>query len=148
MEGYEFALQTYWPAFVIIGAVSVLSVVYSIFMMKKMKKDVAKFKEENPDAAKILLTTKAFITQEAVMIYSVDGEKPIKFSEKGKTGVYVKPGDRKIEVSYTYTRPGIMYRNVTKSTGAVQKEVTVEPNRTYKIGFDRKAEEFIFEEVE
>ncbi len=50
--------------------------------------------------------------------------------------------------SYSYTRPGVIHKSVTKTTGVVQKTLEVEAYKSYLLGFDRKAEEFTFEESE
>ena len=144
--GFEEIVQMYWPIFGIMGLAIVGSVIYNIYYFKKLKGDKANFLSEHPDASKIFLVNKAVMTQEAVAIHTVDGDTPIKMLEKGKPGFYVAPGDRVVEISYSYTRPGIMYKNVTKSTGVVKKELTIEPNKSYTLGFDRKEEEFTFEE--
>jgi hypothetical protein len=39
-----------------------------------------------------------------------------------------------------------MYKNVTESTDVVKKVLVVEANKSYRLGFDRKAEQFAFEE--
>ena len=149
MEGFSFEtfVSQYWYYLVVFGVMIVGSIVYNIVYFKKMKKGVANYLEENPDSAKVYLTTKALITSEAVQVHSINNELPANFVEKGKTGFYLKPGDNTAEISYTYTRPGVMYKTVTKSTDVVKKELTVLPNKSYLIGFDRKAEDFTFEEI-
>lgn len=146
--GVEFVLQNYWPIFAIMGAMVVGSMIYSIIHRKKMKSNKADFLAKHPDAAKIFLTSKALITQEAVTIHTVNGDHPVQFNESGKTGFYLIPGDNQIEISYTYTRPGVMYKRVTQSTGAVKKDICPEPNKSYILGYDREVNEFTFEELE
>ena len=132
---------------VIVGGITILGFAAAIFNSKRQKKKVEEFLKENPSAVKIYLTSKAFITQEAVQVHSVNNENPILFTEKGKAGFYLIPGDTTVGISYTYTRPGIMYRNVTKSTGLVERELTTEENKNYMLSFNKKEEEFTFEEM-
>ena len=132
----------------IIGGITVLGILATIFNASRQKKAKENFLKANPDAVKVFLTSKAFITQEAVQIHLVNGGHPILFTEKGKSGFYLLPGDNNVTISYTYTRPGVMYKNVTKTTGAVEKELTIEENKNYILSFDRKKEEFTFEETE
>ena len=141
-------LNTYGTYILFIGGITIIGIIVTIINYKKMKNNVADFLTKNPNAAKICLTTKAFITSEAVTVHTVNGETPILFSEKGKTGVYAIPGDIEIEMSYSYTRPGVMYKTVTTSTDVVKKNLQVEENKTYILGFDRKKQQFTFEELE
>ena len=134
-----------WLGFMVVA--SVLAIIYSIGMNKKNNRKKAKFLEENPNAARIFMTMKGAVVNEVVQIITVNGEEPIKFTEKLKGGVYAKPGSATLEVNYTYTRPGVMYKSVSESTGIVSIEVEVEANKSYKIGYDRKAQDFTFEEI-
>ena len=144
---FEEIMSTYGIYAAYMGLAIVAWAIYMVFYIKHMKKTKANYLEKYPDCGKVFTTSKAFITQEAVKIYTVDGENAVAFAEKGKSGVYAKPGDIILEIEYSYTRPGVMYKTVTKSTGVVKKEVTIEPNKSYLIGYDRKAEEFTFEEM-
>ena len=121
------------------------SLIYAVIRNKSMKNDSANFLKNHPDAAKVYLTVKALITTEAVTVYTVDGKAPSRFLEGGKTGFYVVPGNTKVEMSYSYTRPGVLHKTVTTSTDVVEKVLETEPNRSYVLGFDRKAECFTFE---
>jgi hypothetical protein len=117
-----------------------------------------KFLAEHTDAAKVYLTSKVSLASEMVYVTSVDGELPATFTEPGrlpiaipgipgnKTGIYVLPGTRSLELQYTHNRPGLLYKNVTTSTGLVKKDIVVGANKRYLLGFDRKEEAFTFEE--
>ena len=131
----------------IVGGITIAGLIVTFFNYKKMKGTAKKFLEQNPTAGKVFLTTKALITSEAVTIHSVNEEVPVLFTENGKSGFYAIPGDIEVEVSYTYTRPGVMYKTVTKSTDLVKKILTIEPNKSYLLGFNKKQEEFTFEEL-
>ena len=140
-------LSQYGVFFLYIGGVSAIFIGVAIFNYKKMKNTTAKFLTENPNASKVFLTTKGFITSEAVTVHTVNDTKPILFTDKGKSGFYSIPGDVKVEISYSYTRPGIMYKTVTTSTDMVTKVLKTEPNKSYLLGFNRKEESFTFEEI-
>ena len=131
--------------FCAIAAVTVLSVVYAVIRNRSMKKAGANFLELHPDAARVYLTSKALITVEAVTVYTVNGEPPSRFTDGGKTGFYVVPGKSTVEISYSYTRPGVMHKTVTTSTDVVEKILETKPHHSYILGFDRKAESFTFE---
>ena len=124
---------------------TVVSVVYAILRNKSMKKSGADFLKRHPDAARVFLTTKAFITSEAVTLYTVNGEEPSRFVDNGKTGFYLAPGRNSVEISYSYTRPGVLHKTVTTSTDVIEKILEVDSNCSYLLGFDRKAECFTFE---
>jgi hypothetical protein len=86
----------------------------------------------------------------------VDGNPPALFTEGGalgiqgfpgsKSGLYVEPGTRTLELQYTHNRPGLFYKNVSTSTGLVRREFVAEAGKNYVLGFDRKNENFTFEE--
>ena len=120
---------------------------WMIFANKRNKQKKNVYFEQHPDAAKVYLATKIGIASEAVRVLSVNGESPVLFTEGIKSGFYVKPGRASIEVMYSHTRPGVLYRNVTESTGNVPLQIDAEPGKTYRLAFDRSSEGFIFEEA-
>ena len=130
-----------------IGGVIVISIVVMVVLNLNYKKKKEAFLKEHPDAIKVFLSTKALITSEVVTVHLINDLVPVKFMEKGKTGVYLIPGTSRVQMSYTYTRPGIMYKNVTKSTGVIERELEVEKNKNYLLSYDRKVEDFVFEEL-
>jgi hypothetical protein len=153
-----------------IAAFLVIAYVVSMTMnrtrLQKLEAANKVFLEKYPDAAKVYPYSRSSITSEAVQVHSVDGGLPEFFYEAGKltgiaaiagiigsitgngnnTGFYLKPGITTVELSYYHNRPGILYKNVTTTTDTVKKELKVEPNKTYLLGFDRKAETFTLEE--
>ena len=140
--------EQYGIYIIVFSSMMVISFIAVFISNKRNKKNVANFLEKYPDVARVYLTMKALITQEAVSVYLVNGEQAVLFTEKGKSGFYLAPGNNEVEMSYSYTRPGVMYKSVTKSTGAVTRELEVEANKSYKLSFDRKQEEFVFEELD
>ena len=135
------------PYVLIVVAIFVVMMIVTIMNAKKNKGKVQAFLAEHPDAAKVMLASKMGVTQEVVQVFTVNGEAPILFTQKAKGGFYAIPGSIKVEANYTHTRPGVMYESVTKSTDVIELELEVEANKTYKLGFDRKKEEFTFDEV-
>ena len=93
------------------------------------------------------LTTRAFISSEAVTVISVDKEAPRLFMEGGKSGFYALPGGRTVEMQYTYSRPGIIHKNVMTTYGPASKELQLDSGKSYILGFDRDAENFTFAEM-
>ena len=133
--------------FIALGLAIVGSIAYGVIRLKILKSSNAAFLAQRPDAAKIYLAVKALITSEAVTVYTVDGERPQSFMEAGKTGLYVIPGKRTVEMSYSHSRPGVLHRAVTHTYGPVTKELETEPGKSYLLGFDRDAENFTFAEM-
>ena len=142
--------------FIVVIVFVVVAYTISRNMARKAAGNTGEFLTRHPDAVKIYLSTKIGIITEGVAVASVDGELPALFTEGGvlgiqgfpgsKSGLYVEPGTRTLELQYTRNRPGLMYKNVTTSTGLVKKEFVVEAGKTYTLGFDRKNENFTFEE--
>ncbi|HCC34894.1 MAG TPA: hypothetical protein DEQ02_04390 [Ruminococcaceae bacterium] len=138
-------LEQYWYVITAFAAVIVIAIIFNIVRIRRSRKSNENFLVKHPDAAKVYLTSKALVTSEAVNVYTVNGSEPERFFKGTKGGIYLIPGQSLVEISYSYTRPGVMYKNVTKSTGVVKKTLEVQANTAYILGFDRKAEEFTFE---
>jgi len=132
--------------FIYMAIVFVGGIAYTIYAITKNKKDKANFLENHPNAAKIFYSSKTSITSEVLNIYTINGTKPVMFTEKMKPGFYAIPGEVTLNVSFTYTRPGIMYKSVSETIGPIDIEVDVKANREYILTYDRKKEEFIFTE--
>jgi hypothetical protein len=137
-----------WFMFLVIGAAIAGSIVFGVVRLRGAKASNKNFLTEHPDAAKVYLVAKALITTEAARVHSVNGGKPESFFEGSKSGFYLAPGRSSVEISYTYSRPGVLHKTVTTSTGAVKKELVAEANKSYFLGFDRKAQNFTFELLE
>jgi hypothetical protein len=148
---------------VIVILFAVVGTVMGRVRLQKMGASNKNFLEKYPDAAQVYPYSRASISSEAVQVHSVDGELPEFFYEAGKingiaaiiagitgnsnnTGFYLKPGTSTVEISYYHNRPGFFYKNVTTTTDAVKKELKVEPNKKYLLGFDRKEKNFTLEE--
>ena len=148
MEAIRQLIETNGYYLLFIPAVIIVWALWMVFYMKKRKAAEQDYLGKYPDAAKVYLTAKALITSEAVSIHLVNGENPALFAEGGKSGFYIKPGENVIDISYSYTRPGVIHKNVTTTRGNVQQQLTVEPRKSYMLGFDRDQEHFTFEEIE
>ena len=137
------------PSFVIMwGGAMVLFVggftVASILKNKKYKGAVKAFGAEHPDASKIYEVVQGVtgISSGGVQIHAVDGQPPLKFVDGRKYGVWIAPGEHRIQIEGSHTRVGVVYKSVTKSTGTVEKLVEVKPNAAYDLSFDRITGEF------
>jgi uncharacterized membrane protein len=156
--------------FIVVIAIlfAVVGTVMGRTRLQKLEVSNKVFLEKYPDAAKVYPYSRASITSEAVQVHSVDGGLPEYFYEAGTSngiaaiiasviagitgngntsGFYLKPGTSAVEISYYHNRPGIFYKNVTTTTDTVKKELKVDPNKKYLLGFDRKAETFTLEET-
>lgn len=129
-----------------LAGVLVLVIVSFLMRRKAGNKAIREYLEKYPNAGKVYLTNKNLITSQIVSVHSVDGEVPVMLIENGKSGFYVKPGESEIEISYTYTRPGVTYQTVSKTYGPVKQVIEIEPSKSYYLSFDKKKEDFSFEE--
>ena len=129
---------------IVIAVIMIAYIPWSIIYLKKKKKDSQQFLANNPTAAKVF--TKSPINA-SLVILAVNGEKPTTFFEKAKLGVYLLPGDNTLNVQYSSTRPGVMYKTVTTTVGPNDITVTPEPNGVYNISYDTKEETYKFKEV-
>jgi hypothetical protein len=127
---------------IVVALVCAAVMFFNFNRLKQNRAASAEFLAQHPDAAKVYLVAKAFITSESVQVISVDGAPPKLFYEGTKGGFYALPGKRTAELSYTHNRPGIIYKNVSESTGVVKKELALEPKTSYLLGFNRDTNEF------
>ncbi|CRH87140.1 Uncharacterised protein [Chlamydia trachomatis] len=128
-------------AYVVI-AIFILAAVFSFVSIKMNKKALAKWLAAHPDAVKIELSSgNNVITQKQLYARVISGEAAI-FNEKAKYIVCADPGDIVLEVTYTYTRPGVLYKNVTTTWGPAKVELNVEKGKDYLLSFDKKEEQF------
>jgi hypothetical protein len=70
------------------------------------------------------------------------------FFERGKTGFYTIPGNIIVDICYSHTSLGVVFKNITKPTVFMKKELEPEPNKSYLLGFDRGKNVFTFTEYQ
>lgn len=131
---------------IIAMAVAAAVVMYQI---KKMQRRKDEYFAQYPNAAKVYLASRNYlIIQNGVSVVTVDGGEPVRFIENfRKNGFYIKPGSARVSLMYTNVRPGIIYKTVTTTYGPTEKELVIEPGKTYDLSFDQKAEDFVFKET-
>ena len=126
---------------------------FAIFKTKKDKQRVTNWLNEHPDAVKVYIGKTSSVTgylasaARQISVNSVDGERPLFFTEKLSNGFYVTPGTHIVESSFTKTRPGIIYRSVTTTYGPSKQEITVEGLKSYNYSFDTNEERYVFEAI-
>ncbi|QQB74909.1 hypothetical protein [Fusobacterium canifelinum] len=144
-------------AFIYIGVMVIIGIIYSFFMYKysnRKKKELIEWLEKNPKAAKIYIgktnsnLISSMITPSSIQIISIDDSYPMtSFREGFKQGFYLVSGKHKITSSFTKSRPGIFYKTVSTTYGPTTQEVEVEGEKTYIYSFDKKNEQYTFTEV-
>ena len=128
-------------AYVVI-AIFILAAVFSFVSIKMNKNALTKWLAVHPNAVKIELSSgNNVITQKQLYARVISGEAAI-FNEKAKYIVCADPGDIVLEVTYTYTRPGVLHKNVTTTWGPAKVELNVERGKDYLLSFDKKEEQF------
>lgn len=113
-----------------------------IFMRNKNKNAVGDYLSKYSNAAKIYVSHEGLIVQSQTQILAVNDETPAVFTEMKGYGVYCKPGVNILTVEHSSTRPGVLYKTVTKSTGSVKIEVDVKAETEYVITFDKETQNF------
>ncbi len=134
--------------FFIIPVIMVLYFIGYLFYVKKDRSKKKDFMAENPTASTIYCQIgQKGIKSLSVQIHSIDGGHSFKHFQEGLRVAYVlMPGTHVIEASASTTRPGVVYRNVSETFGPVKLEVEVGTAKTYKLEFDIKNKEFMFNE--
>ena len=126
----------------IVIAIFILAAVFSFVSIKMNQKALTKWLAEHPNAVKIELSSgNNVITQKQLYARVISGEASI-FNEKAKYIVCADPGDIVLEVTYTYTRPGVLHKTVTTTWGPAKVELNVEKGKDYLLSFDKKEEQF------
>lgn len=100
----------------IILAVFVLpGVMYYIYKVMGNKK-IKDFLDQNPNAVKVYVNALSMsgIYSVAVAVEAVDEQEPINFLDGLKGGFYLTPGIHVLQATSTMTRPGVMYKTVSK----------------------------------
>ncbi|MEG0327704.1 MAG: hypothetical protein RR565_03275 [Erysipelothrix sp.] len=140
----------------------VLSIVFIVFSQMRVRKKKNEFLDLNPNAARILLNRQGFVSSVTIHIHEVNGEavnadmksfygtstESQFFQDKTKYGIFVKPGENKLSVSYEHTRPGVMHKSVTEYTDPVQVIVNCKANATYKLSYDKDTNLYGVEEID
>ncbi|KYM46603.1 hypothetical protein [Fusobacterium necrophorum] len=123
-------------------AIWIIGIGIWFFMRKKNKNVVGEYLTKYPNAAKIYVSHEGLIVQSQTQILAVNGEDPAIFTEMKGYGVYCKPGVNVLTVEHSSTRPGVLYKTVTKSTGGVDVEVDVKAETAYVLTFDKENQTF------
>lgn len=132
----------------IVAGIFVLALVYGIMSYTYQKNAKKNWLSTHEGAVKIALDTGSnVITQKDMRVNVISGEASVFIERAGKYAVYAMPGDVVLEVTYTYTRPGVIHKTVSTTWGPAKLELHVEKNHEYKLVFDRDAENFFLKEL-
>lgn len=117
--------------------------------INRKKGDALQYKREHPEAATVYLKTgmASLFTSETITVLEVNGAEPVLFYEGTKQGFFLLPGKSVIEVECSWTRPGVVHKNVTTQIAPSKQEVEAEAGKQYRLGFDREAKTYVFEEL-
>ena len=132
-------------------AISILYIPYAMKMIKKKREEQDAYAGANPTAAKVYTKVGLgdLFSSESVVVSAVDGAPPVSFFDgiREGQGFFALPGKHVIEVEYSRTRPGVLHKTVTTSTGTTRQEIETEPGRRYRLGFRRDEKRFVLEEL-
>ncbi len=107
----------------------IIGIAVMFFMNSRNKNAVGNYLSQYPNAAKIYVSHKGVIVQSQTQILAVNDETPAVFTEI-------------LTVEHSSTRPGVLYKTVTKSTGGVKIEVDIKAEAEYIITFDKETQNF------
>jgi len=144
MEQIIELLKTNWYIPLIFAA----GILYMIFMNVFRKKKTKDYSKNHPNAVRVFLGIKGGITSDIIQVITVDGALPDTFVSGTKTGVFLLPGTHELELEHSHSRPGVMHKTVTTSTGMVKRRFAVEEGKAYTLSFDREEHEFVIEELD
>ncbi|QRG87025.1 hypothetical protein [Bulleidia sp. zg-1006] len=126
----------------IVGGTLVLGAVISFISMKVNQNSRENWLATHSDFAKIELASEnGIFIQKDFHAQVISGEAAF-FAEGTKYIIYAAPGNVTLEVSYTYIRPGVLYKKVSRTWGPTKVEIQVESGKEYKLSFDKDKEQF------
>ena len=135
----------------IVGGIILLSFVYQgvgIYIHSMHKK---KFENENPDASIMVIKERLWHPlgfTNSLNCLSMNGEpKEQIMAGFGQRAFYLMPGKNILELQYETQRPGLLHKWVRRTYDPQKIEVEVEAKKKYTIGYDKKQNEFKFEEI-
>lgn len=128
----------------VIPAVAVVYTIGLLLWMRKAKNALQKWLKEHPEAVHVSFKTGLNPITSKTMTGRVLSENayPQIVYEGGKTGIYALPGTAEVELSYTYTRPGILHKSVSTTWGPAKLSLNLEAGKSYTLSFDQKEENF------
>lgn len=136
--------------FLFLGGFIAIAIVFQIVAVLIHNNSKKNFEKENPDASVMLIKDNQFHPlgfTETLNCLSINGEARPMISVGFKRGFYLLPGSNVLELQYETQRPGILHKFVRTTYDPQKIEVNVEPNKKYSISFNKKAQQFKFEEV-
>ncbi|MDR3295023.1 MAG: hypothetical protein LBT26_04210 [Clostridiales Family XIII bacterium] len=131
----------------VVIAIIVVIIIYIPFMllyMRKKKRKAEAFLEQHPEAAKVYITG---AVKGTLSVLSINDGAPDTFFEGVKQGFFLLPGENVLELSYSWTRPGVLHKTVTTTIGPTKIKVTAETEKSYHISYDKKDETYSFAEA-
>ncbi|PWL78334.1 hypothetical protein DBY21_04120 [Candidatus Gastranaerophilales bacterium] len=135
--------------FIVVGVVAIgfaMQIVATVIHNNSKKQ----FEKENPDAAMMIIKDRQFHLlgfTETLQCLTINGQQYPQIMDGFKRGYYLVPGSNVLELQYETQRPGILHKWVRTTYDPQKIEVTAEPKKKYSISYNKKAQQFIFEEV-
>ena len=129
---------------IVLLCVLLLYIPGTIIYMQMKTIDSIKYLKKHPDAVKVIImgTMKGNLT-----VLSVNNEPPSTFYEEKKLGFFLVPGENIIEVQYSWSRPGLLYKTVSTTVGPNKITVTVKKDKKYHISYKKNTNSYDFSEV-
>lgn len=116
-----------------------VSTVLSIHFNKKAKENWLK---DHPNALEVRFQSKNnLLTQKDIVGRVLKGCGVFVF-DQGKCLLLAEPGEIQLELTYRYTRPGVMYKTVTHQWGPEKKDFVLKASHHYELVFDGAIEDF------
>lgn len=141
-----------WKSMGVLGyIIPVLFVIYIIWMisyMNKRKKKQQGWWDAHPGAVKVYLRSSyGMLTSNSITGHVIRGEACPGIVSEGMNQVfYAMPGELEVELTYEYTRPGVLHKNVTQVWGPTKLSLQLEAGKTYSLTFDKEKETFVLAE--
>lgn len=130
----------------ILSLFAIFSIVSHFMNKKALKKQGDDFLTKHPNAVKIFTKSGGFIVTDNMSIIKVNGEYATYFSDETGEGAYALPGTNEIVAEYSWSRPGVLHKKVTTSTGETTFDVELKSGRDYILTFDKKESTFKIDE--
>lgn len=102
------------------------------------------FLEKYPNAVKVYIQKSGgFVVNSNLYVHTVNGAPAVIFNDEEGHGFYCNVGKSIVEAEHAITRPGIIYKNVTKSTGTAKIEIETKEKEEYFFYYNKESKNFV-----
>lgn len=150
MENFIKAFQSMGIIGYIIPVVFIGYFIFFLVYRHNSKNKLQAWLNEHPDAIKIYLKSGFNVITSKTISARIIGTNayPQIVYEGMQAVIYGLSGNLEVELTYEYTRPGVIYKNVISTWGPTKIILEIEAGKNYELLFEKKEENFKLKTIE